>query len=378
MSSSPKLLSKYARLVPVLALSIAAGACSGKGSAQSSVHDLMVVANKPNNLHLVDLTDRKVLRSCELPGKYGSGTVAMAPDKHTAYVISNQFENVYGVNLDTCELTFSAIQSAGNVRVKSIGSLAVSTDGTEVYTHQNPVRLLPDRYEVMDARIAVCKVADGLDAKPVRTFPAPRQVILLIPAADGKTLYLGGQDVFAMNMQTGETTVKIASLHAEDPLQGQRDVLSIWPIGSQSNEFIRLYTAARFTDDTRNMDTARIMWGFERIDLATGEAESRDFGPLEVVLFSGMTRPGDRNQFYAVLTQLKKYDVSQQKELMSVDLDHSYYCLNFSTDGSKVYLAGTFNDIAIHDADTLQKLGNIELPGGDMSLSTAQVFARLP
>ena len=89
-------------------------------------------------------------------------------------------------------------------------------------------------------------------------------------------------------------------------------------------------------------------------------------------------RPGDRNQFYAVLTQLKKYDVSQQKELMSVDLDHSYYCLNFSTDGSKVYLAGTFNDIAIHDADTLQKLGNIELPGGDMSLSTAQVFARLP
>ena len=190
MSSSPKLLSKYARLVPVLALSIAAGACSGKGSAQSSVHDLMVVANKPNNLHLVDLTDRKVLRSCELPGKYGSGTVAMAPDKHTAYVISNQFENVYGVNLDTCELTFSAIQSAGNVRVKSIGSLAVSTDGTEVYTHQNPVRLLPDRYEVMDARIAVYKVADGLDAKPVRTFPAPRQVILLIPAADGKTLYM--------------------------------------------------------------------------------------------------------------------------------------------------------------------------------------------
>ena len=108
------------------------------------------------------------------------------------------------------------------------------------------------------------------------------------------------------------------------------------------------------------------------------EGEGRDFGPLEVVLFSGLTRPGDRNQFYAVLTQLKKYDVSQQKELMSVDLDHSYYCLNFSTDGSKVYLAGTFNDIAIHDADTLQKLGNIELPGGDMSLSTAQVFARLP
>ncbi len=375
MPTFPLLHSNYVRLLTVLALTITASACSGKGSAQASVHDFMVVANKPNNLNLVDLTERKVVRSCTLPGKYGSGTIAMAPDKHTAYVISNQFENVYGVNLDTCELTFSAIQSSGNVRVKSIGSLAVSRDGTEVYTHQNPVRLLPDRYEVMDTRIAVFKVADGLNAKPVRTFAAPRQVVLLIPGADD-TLYLSGQDVYAMNMQTGEYTVKIPSLNAKDPLQGQRDVLSIWPIGSQSNEFMRLYTALRFTDETQNPDTARYMWGYERIDLTTGEAESRDFGPLEVVLFSGMTRPGDKNQLYAVLTQLKKYDVSQQKEVMSVDLDHSYYCINFSTDGSKVYLAGTFNDIAILDADTLQKLGNIELPGGDMALSSAQVFAR--
>jgi hypothetical protein len=50
--------------------------------------------------------------------------------------------------------------------------------------------------------------------------------------------------------------------------------------------------------------------------------------------------------------------------------------VNFSSDGSKVYLAGTYNDIAIYDAETLEKLGNIQLPGGDMSLATAQVFPR--
>jgi len=341
----------------------------------SGTHDFMVVASRPNRVHLIDLDDRRVVRSCDLPGRYGSGTVAMAPDKRTAYVLSNQFENVYGVDLDTCEITFSAKQSEGNVRVKSIGAIAVSPDGTEVYTHQNPSRLLPDRYEVMDAQIAVYRTADGLNAKPARTFPAPRQVILLVPGADG-TLYMGGQDVYAMNTQTGEYSVKIPSLNAEDPRYGQRDVLSIWPIGSVSNEFIRMYSAPRFTDESRNMETAEWVWGYERIDLGTGEAETRDFGPLEVVLFSGMTRPGDKNQFYAVLTQLKKYDVAKQQELKSVDLDHSYYCINFSTDGSKVYLAGTFNDIAIYDADTLEKLGNIELPGGDMSLATAQVFSR--
>jgi len=229
----------------------------------------------------------------------------------------------------------------------------------------------------MDAQVAVYRVADGLKAKPVRTYPAPRQILLLATGADG-TLYMGGQDVFAMNVKNGEYSVKIPSLHAKDPLHGQKDVLSIWPIGSVSGEFIRMYSAQRFADATRNPESAQYVWGYERVDLRTGEAETRDFGPLEVVLFSGMTRPGKRNEFYAVLTQLKRYDVAQQKEIGSVDLDHSYYVLNFGTDGSKVYLAGTFNDIAIYDAETLAKLGNIELPGGDMSLTTTQVFARAP
>lgn len=360
-------------------LALAGLLCSTASAAEpgATTRDFMVVANRPNHVHLIDLEQRKMVRSCALPGKYGNGTVAISPDRRTAFVLSNQMENVYGVNLDTCEITFSAIQSAGDVRIKSIGSLAVSPDGREVYTHQNPVHRMADRLEVMEPRIAVYNVADGLNAKPVRTFPAPRQVILLVPGADG-TLYLSGQDVFAMNMKTGETSVKIASYSHTDPLQGPRDVLSIWPIGSQSNEFIRMYTAARFSDAKRDPDSAQYMWGYERVDLGTGEAESRDFGPLEVVLFSGMTRPTDKNQFYAALTQLKKYDVRQQKELLSVDLEHSYYCVNFSSDGSKVYLGGTFNDIAIHDADTLQKLGNIQLPGGDMSLATVQVFARAP
>lgn len=50
--------------------------------------------------------------------------------------------------------------------------------------------------------------------------------------------------------------------------------------------------------------------------------------------------------------------------------------LNLNQAGSKVYLAGTWNDIAVYDADSMTKLGNIQLPGGDMSLGTPQVFVR--
>ena len=41
-----------------------------------------------------------------------------------------------------------------------------------------------------------------------------------------------------------------------------------------------------------------------------------------------------------------------------------------------INLTGTFNDISIHDADTLGKVGQVKLPGGDMSLGTGQVFVR--
>ena len=251
----------------------------------------------------------------------------------------------------------------------------MSPDGSEVYTHQNPTRLLIDRYEVQPARIAVYDTSAGLEAKPVRTYPAPRQVTIMATGADG-TLYMGGRDIFAMNMQTGAVTMALPSQSVGDPLESLRDSLTVWPVGAINNEMVRMYSAAQFKDASQDMATAEWVWGFERVDLTSGATEARVFGPLEVVLFSGMARPGDPNQFYGVLTQLKRFDVSQRKELGSVDLDHSYYCINFSTDGSEIYLAGTFNDIAVYDADTLEKLGNIELPGGDMSLANTRVFSR--
>jgi quinohemoprotein amine dehydrogenase beta subunit len=353
----------------------AAGAGVAGTATPAPVGDFMVVMNRPNNLHLIDLGARKVARTCELPGDFGPGTVALSPDHRTAYALTNRFENIYGVDLETCEIRFSAKQSQGNERVKSIGSIAVSPDGKWVYTHQNPTRLLVDRYEVLDSRIAAYDTSAGLDATPARTFPAPRQITIMATGEDG-TLYMGGRDIYAMDTATGETRMALPSQSVGDPGESLRDSLTVWPIGAINNEMVRMYSAARYKDDSQDLATADWVWGYERVDLETGDAEARVFGPLEVVLFSGMARPSDPNQFYGVLTQLKKFDVAQQKELASVDLEHSYYCINFSTDGSEVYLAGTFNDVAVYDADTLEKLANIELPGGDMSLANSRVFRR--
>ena len=346
------------------------------GGCAKAPRDYMAITNRPNQVSLIDLEDRKIVRTCPLPGRFGAGTLQMSPDKRTAYVLTNHFENIYGVDLDTCKITFSAIQSQGNTRIKTIAAFAVSADGAELYVHQNPSLLLRDRYEVQEPRMAVYRIADGLEAKPVRSFPAPRQVNLMQTDAKG-ALYLAGRDIYTMDVNTGAYSVKLESQSRVEPRYSQRDVLSVWPLGQQSGEFIRMYTAQRFADETKKPETAELVWGYERIDLATGEASTRDFGPLNVVLFSGMTRPHHPNEMFGALSQLQKFDVEKQQLVKSVDLEHSYYCVNFSSDGSKVYLAGTYNDIAIYDAETLEKLGNIQLPGGDMSLATAQVFPRV-
>jgi len=77
---------------------------------------------------------------------------------------------------------------------------------------------------------------------------------------------------------------------------------------------------------------------------------------------------------YGVLNRLAKYDIEKKELVGAAELDHSYYCIAMNHDGTKVYLGGTFNDVAIYDADSMEKLGNIQLPGGDMAISTSQVF----
>ena len=140
----PEATDFYRRAGRVAALALLAGmilpGCADKEetaaaapAADTGPRDFLVVVNRPNNLNLVDMKQRKVVNTCQLPGAFGPGTVAMSPDHRIAYVLTNRFENIYGVEVDSCDIVFSARQSQGDERVKSIGSIAVSPDGNHNY-----------------------------------------------------------------------------------------------------------------------------------------------------------------------------------------------------------------------------------------------------
>lgn len=339
--------------------------------------EYLVAVNHPHNLHVVDLAAESVYKTCDLPGGFGPGVVQMTPDRSLAFVLTNRFGSVYGVDLDNCEIKFSADMSLNpGERAKSIFSMALSADGKQMYVVQNPTTIERDHYRVEQPRFAIYDTSAGLDAKPVRTFEAPRQAYIMQTAKDG-TVYLFGPDLYKVDVETGEMEVvqPIRNWHREDyaPL----DVLSFWPVQTPQKDFTVLYTTAKFQDEEKTEENADFQWGFFNVNMDSNEIEAREFAPLTEVFFTALRSPKDENVIYTLLSSLVKWDIAKMEAMQSNEnLDHTYYTLLTNQDGSKLYLTGTMNDIGIYDADSLEKLGNIELPGGDMSLSTGQVFVR--
>ena len=339
-------------------------------------NEYMVTPNYPNNLHVIDLATDTLFKTCKMPDAFGPGTVQLSPDRKIAYVLNNHYADVYGVELDSCKQVFHAsISQQPGEKAKSMFAFTVSHDGKELFTVANPTLMLNDRYVVQQPRLDVYATDAGLNAKPIRSFPAPRQLTIMQSGDDG-TLYVAGADIYKVDVKTGKFDVLIPSRHWKRANYSAPDVLYVWNQQTYRHDFSLLYTAAKYKDKKQDPTTAEYVYGQFSVDLKTGKTETTDFGPLTEIYFSGMRSPKDPNLMFGVLNRLDKYDIKQKKRLHSATLDHSYYYVAFNKDGSKIYLSGTLNDIAIFDADSMKKIGNIKLPGGDMALNSSQIFIR--
>lgn len=353
-----------------------AAAAANEALALQAGAEYLMVANHPNNLHLIDLASSRIYKTCSLPGVFGPGTTQISPDRRTAYILNNRFGTLYGVDLDSCRVSFRAEMSQGeNERAKSIASFTVSADGKELYAVQNPTTIHRDHYRVGQPRFVVYDVNAGLEAKPIRTFAAPRQANIMQAGADG-AVYLAAANLYKVDVHSGEMTVALPIRDWKRASHAPLDVLYLWPVQTPTRDFTILYTTAQYQEGSQDLDSAQYQYGFLNVNLDSGETEAREFGPLTEIYFTGIRSPKDRNIMYGLLHRLAKYDIAEQKLLQAAELDHTYYTVLANRSGDRLYLTGTFNDIAVYDADSLSKIGNIQLPGGDMSLGTGQVFTR--
>lgn len=370
--------------VGAVAAAVAAGVAGWAGAAPAKEYILAV--NKPNNLHVIDADARKVVNSCTLPGRGSPLAIATSPvDPSVAFIETNGWGEVVGVNIDSCEVFFHAVLSQGNMRAKSMAGVAVSRDGKQVFVQVSETELLTDRYKIRPMhRFLVYDTDAGLDAKPARWFDVPRGHTIMAPSHDGKTLWSFGHEVRQFDIATGKILQEILlnSWEEEKPTYGDPDGLSFWPLYDNLDVMIFPYFAPVFEDraarDAGDFDKlADFVVGMTTVDLRTNEWAQRDITSADVLIFSMVTNPKKPSELFAVYTQLGRYDLDKGELVDRVDLDHTYYTVAIAAEGDELYIGSTFNDIAIHSTKDLSQLAKVELPGGgDQGAAGIRVIER--
>lgn len=342
----------------------------------AAAKEYLLTGLKPDKLALVDMKARKVERLYTIPDA-GSGplTVVPSPDGNRAYALTNHMNSATGIDLNTGEEVFRANFSTEDTRIRAVFAMEISPDGKELYVFQSPVKLLPGEYQVQDTYIAVYNTADGLDAKPVRTFPAPRRTALLSSSTDGKKLYAIGWDITAFDPKTGEVLEVLGVRNWGRENYSEPDVLDVWPQWEQASMFSTPYYALRTDMSMEDPDAWKT--GMLTLDLDTGQMVQRDFESTAAIIFSTVINPMRQNEAYGVYTQLSKIDVDKGELVKRIELDHTYYAVNVSSDGTELYAGGTMDDIAIYDTETLEKKGEVRFEGGeDMGIASLRIIHR--
>ena len=331
---------------------------------------------KPNNLALVDTQARTVERLYPIPDA-GSGALTVVPsaDGKVAYAVVNRWESISGIDLDTGEQVFRADLSAGDLRIKAMFGMDVSPDGKELYVFMSPTKLGLGEYEVQDTYIAVFNTADGVGAKPVRTFAAPRRTAILASSTDGSKLYAVGWDINAYNPKTGQLVGSHKVRNWARPNYSEPDVLGVWPQWNQTSVYSNPWYAVR--TDKSPEDPSAYKTGIFTLNLETNEYKYTDFEDTAVIIFSSVVNPVNRDEAFGVYTTLSKIDMAKGELVNRVDLDHTYYAINISGDGKEVYVGGTMDDIGVYDSATLEKIDSIKFPNGnDMALASLRIVNR--
>jgi len=343
-------------------------------SLTATAKDYLITASRPNTLHVIDLAARKVIHNFVIPGPGIASAIAAVDGGKVAYVLTNHNESVSGIDLDTGKQVFRADMSDGNVRVKSMLALAESQDGKLLYVYQIPTRLDRNDYQVLPTRIAVYSTAAGIDAQPLRVFPAPRRISLLAPTAKGNLIGLGW-DLYLFNPATGAIEKTFPLRHWQRHGLGEPDVLDFWPQFERAHMLSTPYYVPR-TDVAATAPDAEEV-GVMSFDLDKETMATTEVGAADVGLFSSVVNPVDKNEVFAMMNQLCKIDLAAGKIVQRANLKRTHYAINISSDGKELYLGGATNIVSVYDAGNLKKLAEIDLPGdSDQGASSLRVIQR--
>lgn len=334
--------------------------------------DFLLAPARPDKLVVVDAEKMAVDSVVTIADAGPTPMVPMvAPGGKIAYATINKSESVVKIDLLTGETLGRIDLSSPSERVKSLFGAALSPDGRTLAIYESPVKLAPTHFEVQPTRIALY---DTETLARRDAFEAPRQITLLAWSRDGTRIYGLGRDLHVIDPQNG-------TLAESKPIQGwqpdlytQPDVLAVWSQHESSDMMTVPFYTVRKDIDPSSPEAFRT--GLLTMDLETGEMDMQEVRVMDVFYFSTAANPAKTRAFGAY-NVLESFDLEKNASIKRVSLPHSYYSVNVSSDGSTVWLGGAMGDLAAYDADTLEKKGQVDLPGNaSMSLGSVRLFTR--
>jgi len=208
-------------MMPAKALTTAVAALwlSAAVAPAAIAGDLIVTAAKPDQLYVIDAATRSV-RSRFHVADAGSGlsTILVTPNGRIAYALVGKMERIVGIDLRSGKMVFRAELSQSGERVKDFFGFTLTPDGHELIAYELPVLLKPSEYVVEEPRFAVFRTNAGLNARPVRSFPAPRRVHVLLMRPSGKSFYAIGFDVYEYDVRPVRCSARAASSTGNCPV----------------------------------------------------------------------------------------------------------------------------------------------------------------
>jgi quinohemoprotein amine dehydrogenase beta subunit len=344
--------------------------CCITGMNLAHASDLILTGAKPDRLFIIDAASRSVRTEHRVAGAEGQiFTTVLSPDQRTAYLLVDRMERVVGINLESGREVFRADLSTAGERVKCFFAIAVSSDGKELIVYELPTKLNSSEYVVQDPRFAIFKTNAGLEAKAVRSYPAPRRVHMLLTRPNGSSFYAIGFDLYEYDLKSGKLLGTRGIQKWDIPDHAQPDLLAFWPVTEPTG----IFTSPIYAE-VKKAGVSTPTTSLMSLDLKSGDLSYMDFEPLSALIFSTVLSP-DKKHAYGVYTTLTSIDVGGHRLEKRVSLDHTFYDVNVSSDGREVYLGGTNCDVAFYDAASLEKKAILKLPGcSDQALSTLRVI----
>jgi len=328
---------------------------------------------KPNKLVVIDVEEMKISKVIEMKDSgTAPATIVPTKDGKRAFVMVNKMEAIVEIDLISGKELSKIQLSSDDIRVKALFGMDLSPDGSTLVTIESAVKILPGEFSPMPTRISFYDTKTGeLKAQQ----EAPRQITLMAYSTDGSKVYGLGRALHIFDAKTGK---KIGEHKTQE--WGRKnfynpDILAVWAQWENSGVLSTPYYVARSDMDLANPEA---YWtGMLTLDLNTGAFNMKDIENTDIFYFSTSISPTDKNIAFGAYNQLSKMNVKTGKALKRVELPHSYYSVNLSSDGKKVFIGGAMSDIAFYDTETLKRIGTVKMPGeANMSLSSLRVFQR--